>query len=151
MTSDTRRAAAPAHLGWRLLALVYDALPIVALWFVASVIVLAIRGGTPVAPWSLAFWLQNLLLWLITGAYSIISWKNGGQTLGMRPWRLRVVNENGGAAGLSQLIWRYVWATPSLLLFGLGLLPTLLAGERRALHDRLSATRLVRLQPATGA
>ena len=148
MTSTIRRAAAPAHFGWRLLALVYDGLPIIALWIVASVVVLVIRGGNPVVPWSLAFWLQNLLLWLITGAYSIVSWQNGGQTMGMRPWRLRVVDEDGGAAQLPRLFQRFLWATPSLLLFGLGFLPSLFGSERRALHDRLSATRMVRLEPA---
>ncbi|MBD8525612.1 RDD family protein [Pseudomarimonas arenosa] len=151
MTSSARRSAQPAHFGWRLLALVYDALPIVALWFVVSVAVLLLRGGSPVVPWTLAFWLQCAALWLVTGLYTVGSWRNGGQTMGMRPWRLRVVAESGEAANIGQLARRYAWATPSLLLAGLGLLLALFDAERRALHDRLSGTRMVRMEPpATG-
>lgn len=146
MTSPTRPVAQPAHLGWRLLAIVYDALPIVALWFVVSVTVLIVRGGSPVIPWSLAFWLQCAALWAVTGVYTVASWRNGGQTMGMRPWRLRVVDEQGDTADLPALIRRYLWATPAILLGGLGLLALLVDRERRALHDRLSATRMVRTE-----
>lgn len=147
MTDSSRRAARPAHLGWRLLAMVYDALPIVALWFAVSAIVLVLRGGTPIVPWSPAFWLQCLVLWLVTGVYSVGSWSRGGQTMGMRPWRLRVVDAEGNAASRAQLVRRFVWATPSVLLGGIGLLLMLLDRERRALHDRLSGTRMVRIDP----
>lgn len=140
-----RPPAEPAHLGWRLLGMLYDSLPVIALWFVCSAIVLVLRGGAPVLPWSTAFWLQALALWLLTGAYLVLSWRHGGQTLGMRPWRLRVVAENGSAPSLDALCRRYALATLSLATVGLGLLWSLIDGERRALHDLGSATRLVRL------
>lgn len=140
--------AAPAHLGWRLLAIVYDSLPIIALWFLASVIVLALRGGAPVVPWTAAFWLQNLALWAITGVYMVESWRRGGQTLGMRPWRLKVVDEAGQIAARAVLWRRYALASLSLLACGLGFLWSLLDAERRSLHDLGSATRLVRISPA---
>ncbi len=137
--------ARPAHLGWRLLALVYDSLPVLALWIAASVLVLGLRGGQPVVPWSLAWWLQCLALWALAGAYAVESWYRGGQTLGMRPWRLRVVNEAGRGASRSQLWLRFAYATLGWLPAGAGFLISLLDTERLALHDRLSATRLVRI------
>lgn len=139
--------AAPAHLGWRLLAIVYDSLPIVALWFLASVVVLALRGGAPVLPWTAAFWLQNLVLWALTGLYMVESWRRGGQTLGMRPWRLKVVDETGRVAARTVLWRRYALATLSLAAAGLGFLWSLLDAERRSLHDLGSGTRLVRMSP----
>lgn len=145
MNESTRIEAQPAQLGWRLLALVYDSLPMIALWFAASVLVLLLRGGVPVVPWSLAWWLQTLGLWGLTGLYAVESWHRGGQTLGMRPWRLMVVDEHGQHASRRALWLRYAWATLSWLPAGLGYLLSLFDGERRALHDRLSATRLVRL------
>src|SRR3546814_2795607 len=41
--------ARPAHLGWRLVAMTYDLLPLLALWFLASGVLLLARGGAPVA------------------------------------------------------------------------------------------------------
>ena len=120
--SDPRPEARPAHLGWRLLALVYDSLPVIALWFAASVVVLLLRGGQPVVPFSLAWWLQCIALWGLAGAYAVESWRRGGQTLGMRPWRLRVVSESGQGATRRQLWLRFFWATLSWLPGGAGLL-----------------------------
>src|SRR3546814_12837389 len=41
--------ARPAHLGWRLVAMTYDLLPLLALWFLAGGVLLLARGGAPVA------------------------------------------------------------------------------------------------------
>jgi len=139
----------PAHLGWRLLALVYDSLPVIAIWLAVSGLSLLLRRGAVIVPWSAAFWLQNALLWAITGCYAVGSWRRGGQTLGMRPWRLRVVAADGGVPTPAQLWRRYAWATLSLLVGGLGFLWSLIDRERRCWHDRASATRLVRMLPAT--
>jgi uncharacterized RDD family membrane protein YckC len=137
--------AEPAHLGWRLLALIYDSLPLLALMLLVSAIVLLLRGGVPVPPWSVAFWLQALALWLVAGAYSVLSWQRGGQTLGMRPWRLRVVALDGGQPSTAALWRRYLLATPALAAAGVGLWWSLFDPERRCLHDIGSATRTVRL------
>lgn len=138
--------AAPAHLGWRLAAIVYDCLPVLALWFAVSVLVLLLlRGGVPIVPWTPMFWLQNLLLWAVTGLYVVESWRRGGQTLGMRPWRLRVVDVEGNPASRNALWRRYALATLSLAAAGIGYLWSLVDRERRTLHDLGSRTRLVRL------
>lgn len=138
-------AAEPAHLIWRLTALVYDSLPVLALWLLVSGVVLALHGFTPLPPWSLGFWLQNLLLWLVTGLYAVESWARGGQTLGMRPWRLKVVAADGRLATRAQLWRRYAWATLALAAAGLGLLWSLWEPQRRGWHDLASATWLLRL------
>lgn len=148
MNAPARPLATPAALGWRLVALVYDLLPVLALWMLLGAIVLVLRGGSPVLPWTAAWWLQNLALWLLTGAYAVGSWQRGGQTLGMRPWRLRVVAADGGAPTFAALVRRYLWATLSLGLGGLGFLWSLVDPERRAWHDLASGTRLVRLPKA---
>lgn len=137
-------AATPAALPWRLLAAVYDALPVLALWMLASALVLVLHGNRPFAPWStgqLALW---GLCWLLTGLYAVLSWRRGGQTLGMRPWRLRVVDEQGGLASSRTLWLRYAVATLSLAAAGLGFLWSLIDRERRTWHDIASHTRLVR-------
>ena len=149
MTShpDTPRAL----IGWRLLALLYDFFPALALWMVAGAIFtvgyqLAGHGAREyIAPFSALQWLLWLVCWLLTGTYAIASWRRGGQTLGMRPWRLKVLRADGRPAGTKALLVRYAVATLSLAAGGLGLLWTFVDRERRAWHDLASGTVLVRL------
>ena len=137
-------AAEPAHLGWRLIAIVYDAMPLLAIWMLCSLLLLVARGGERVVPGSAGACLAFALLWTVTGLYATVSWHRGGQTLGMRPWRLRVVDEHGRNAGWGRLWLRYAWATLSLASV-VGLLWSLFDRERRTWHDILSRTRMVRM------
>jgi uncharacterized RDD family membrane protein YckC len=136
----------PAHLGWRLLALVYDAMPNIAIWIGLSAVVLAlVPGHAPFAPWSLGQWLLWLGCWGISGAYAVLSWRRSGKTLGMGPWRLRVTDTQGRPATLGKLWLRYAVATVSLAAGGLGFLWSLGEPERRTWHDLASGTVMVRL------
>ena len=143
--------ARPAHLGWRLLALLYDFFPALALWFATSLAVYLLRGKVPVRPDSLAAYAELVVLWLLTGAYAVISWRRGGQTIGMRPWRLKVVAADGRPASWRALCLRYAVSTVSTLAFGLGLLWCLVDRERRGWHDLAAGTRFVRLDPVAAA
>jgi uncharacterized RDD family membrane protein YckC len=148
MNAPLPTLARPAHLGWRLFALVYDFFPALALWFAVGGGLLLVRGGVPVAPGTPASWLELFLLWAVTGGYALLSWRRGGQTLGMRPWRLKVTAADGQRAGLRALAIRYAVATLSLAVFGLGFWWSLFERERRTWHDLASGTVLVRLAPA---
>ena len=138
--------AQPAPVGWRLLALVYDLFPVLALAFAGSAVMLLLRGGTPVPPGSWASWGELALVWAVTGVYAVVSWRRGGQTLGMRPWRLKVLRADGQPAGTKALLLRFAVATLSLAAGGLGFLWTFVDRERRAWHDLASGTVLVRLE-----
>jgi len=132
----------PSHLGWRVLALLYDLFPAFALWFLVAAIFVALRGDAITGgAWGLA---EFLALWLVTGAYAVASWRRGGQTLGMRPWRLRVVAPDGTPAGLRALCLRYAVGSLSLFAAGLGFLWALVDRDRLTWHDRASGTRMVR-------
>lgn len=137
--------ARPAHLGWRLFAMVYDFFPVLGLWVGTSGLMLLVRGGRPVAPDSLAAWAELALLWAVTGGYAVLSWRYGGQTLGMRPWRLKVLGADGRIAPTRALVLRFAVATLSLAAGGLGFLWSLFDRERRSWHDLASGTVLVRL------
>lgn len=140
-------------LPWRLLALFYDLWPALALWFLTAVpfmlVDVAIHGDVRhnIEPFSLAQWLLWLTCWAVAGLYATVSWRRGGQTLGMRPWRIRLVNVVDPAAAPSwRAVWiRYLVGTVSLLAVGLGFLWALVDRDRLTWHDRASGTRLVRV------
>ena len=136
--------ASPAHLGWRIIALVYDAVIAIALLMISSAIVVLLNAGSPVSPGGFMAFLSFLFFWSILGTYAIFSWRLGGQTLGMRPWRLKVLRTDGTQPSWNSLCIRYVIASCTL---GLGALWSLFDKERRALYDIASGTVFVRLQP----
>lgn len=137
----TRRAAL---VGWRWLALVYDLFPALGLWFAVGALAVLLNRGEPVYGGTVAGWLELLALWLVTGGYAVLSWRRGGQTLGMRPWRLRLVAADGRGPAWRALLLRYVVGTASLLLAGLGFWWAWIDPDRLTWHDRASGTRLRR-------
>ena len=139
-----RPAAYPAPAGWRLLALLYDLLPMIALLFAVSALFLWLNGGHTIEGRPALQWSAFLASWLLVGAYFVFSWRRGGQTIGMRPWQLRVVALDGNPAALKSLWLRYAVA---MLTCGLGLLWALVDRERRALYDHAAGTNFVRLRP----
>lgn len=140
-----------ALIGWRVLALVYDLWPVVAMWMLASLLftvgytVSGHGSRENIAPFSALQWLLWCICWLITGAYALLSWRRGGQTLGMRPWRLRVVDMHGAAPSWRGLALRFAVGSVSLLLAGLGFWWAWLDRDRLTWHDRASGTRMIRL------
>ncbi|MDX5409503.1 MAG: RDD family protein [Thauera sp.] len=128
-----------APLWRRLAAMLYDSLLVLALLMLAIAVAFLIKGGAidPHHP------LFRLYLLMVIALFFCGFWVAGGQTLGMRSWRLRVQREDGGLIGWWQALGRFLLAIPSLALGGIGLWWMLLDRERRALHDRLSHTRVV--------
>ncbi len=139
-----------ALIGWRLLALVYDALPVVALWMaISALFTLGFHlSGHParenIAPFSGWQWLIWACCWLVTGLYAVLSWGRGGQTLGMRPWRLRIIDAQGGRPGARALWLRYAAGVLSLLAGGLGFWWAWIDRNGLTWHDRISGTRMIR-------
>lgn len=145
-------------LGWRLLALFYDLWPALALWMLLGtgfVIAFTIAGHATrenIAPFSGWQWALWAACWGLTGAYATVSWRRGGQTLGMRPWRLRLVAADDAPTPTWAALWiRYAVGTVSLLAGGLGFWWTLWDRDGLGWHDRASGTRLRRTaQPGRG-
>ena len=143
--TSPRPVALPAAPGWRVLAFTYDLLPMIPLMMAVSALFLWINGGHTVeaTPWLGV--LELLTIWGLVGAYFVLSWRRGGMTLGMRPWRLRVLAADGRPASVRALWLRYAVGSVTPVLCWLW---CLVDGERRGLHDLAAGTLLVRLQPA---
>lgn len=145
VTPHSKPSAIPSPVGWRLLALVYDAVIAIALLFLVSALSLAVMPGhQPVTPGSIGSYLVFISIWTAFGAYAVLSWRYGGQTIGMKPWRLRVVDSEGGRPDWRPLLIRYAVASLSL---GSVLLWCLFDERKRGLHDLAAGTLMVRILP----
>jgi uncharacterized RDD family membrane protein YckC len=82
-------------------------------------------------------------LFLVLLVYSVWFWSNGGQTLAMKTWRIRLVTRAGLPVRPAQALLRYLLCWPSFALCGIGLLWALIDRDRQFLHDRLAGTQLV--------
>jgi uncharacterized RDD family membrane protein YckC len=146
MSSSTPAVATPASLWLRLVAGAYDLLPLIGLWFVAGMLALAITAGA-LDPHRLAHKLlvQGLIL-ALSAAYFVLSWMRGGQTIGMRAWRLRVVRADGSELGLWRALLRFFVALVSLAALGMGFWWALAEPQKRTWHDIAAGTVMMRKQ-----
>lgn len=127
----------PVGIARRLGALFYDSLLLLALLFLATALALAAtRGALDSSGWAYRTYLLLVIFAFYTGF-----WTRGGQTLGMRTWRIRVERLDGNLPRWWQSTARLALA---LLTLGIGLLWTAWDQDRRALYDRLTGTRVVR-------
>jgi uncharacterized RDD family membrane protein YckC len=145
---DIDQAQAP-DLPRRVAAIFYDLLLIAALLLLASAMVtlpvLFLFGEAASSSLS-ANPLFRLWLALVPLLFYVYFWIKGGQTLGMRAWRMRLVRMDGSPVDLRGALLRCLGAILSLIPFGLGFLWMLTDPERLTWHDRLSGTRLVMLE-----
>lgn len=82
-------------------------------------------------------------LFLLLMLYFVWFWLNGGQTLAMKTWKIRVANIDGRRLRPGQALLRYMAAWFSLGLAGVGVLWALVDRDGQFLHDRIAGTRLV--------
>jgi uncharacterized RDD family membrane protein YckC len=135
-------AAAPARdpppgLLRRLAALVYDLLLLLAVLAAATVCWLPFTGGQAVTPDHAGY--RLFLLGLSFWFYGWF-WTHGGQTLGMRAWRMRIYAVDGRPIGWGRAVRRFAAAAVSAVALGLGFLWPALSDQRKAWHDLLSGT-----------
>lgn len=145
MTADPNRPlenidhARPCGLLRRLGCMLYDALIVAALLLTLSALILLARGGQPIAPGTPSF---QLLMVATCYLYFAWNWRLAGQTPGMRAWRVHI-HSSAGRIQWWQTATRFAAAALSIGLIGLGLIHSLFDPQRRAWHDRMSATRLL--------
>lgn len=130
----------------RIAAICYDAVLVfgvlLLLWTLFYFGLAALAGAEEAGHHPLAQLYWPLALVAMVG-FHVWFWTHGGQTLGMKSWRVRVVNVDGLDPSGGQALSRYLWAWLSAAALGLGFLWQLIDPERLTWHDRLSHTRLV--------
>jgi uncharacterized RDD family membrane protein YckC len=129
-----------ASLRRRLASLLYDALLLLALWFIAGFVVV---GAFPEAPDGLARIAFQAYLLAVAGVYLVWFWRRGGQTLAMKTWRIRLVDIQGRPVSLRQAWLRFIVAVAGAMALGAGYVWAVFDREKQFLHDRIAGTRLV--------
>jgi uncharacterized RDD family membrane protein YckC len=103
--------------------------------------VLAVRLGAAVPPGT---WWFPLSLLAIAMAFFCGFWVYGGQTVGMRAWRIRLVRDGGQSLTWPRAAARFGLGVVAALPAGLGLWWSVFDRDKRAWHDRWTGTRVVR-------
>lgn len=151
-----------ASLARRLAAILYDSLLLIGVLFIAVALVLglavAIQGSDSVQLHSplRGHPLFSMYLLLVCFFFYAGFWRHGGQTLGMRAWRLQIQRADGQTVSWRQALVRFLvsglWLAPVIYLHQLfnitalslsAGLATLVLIQALRLPDRLSATTLV--------
>ena len=123
----------------RFAAMSYDALLLLSLWMTLTFLVIKPLGHATTVEQSQLFILPLIILG--TGVFYCAFWYKGGQTLGMRAWRLKVQTLEGNLISWPQSIIRSVSA-----LLGLGNLVVLVDFKnKKALQDYISKTEVIAL------
>lgn len=135
----------PARLWRRLMALAYDIFLIAALW-IFTFFVWGFLVPPPESPDADINKVLSLVLVVIliieTWAFYAWFWLHGGQTLGMRAWKLLSRDYRRRPMTLWQTIARFVSGILSWGLAGGGYLLAVIP-PHQTLHDRFSATETV--------
>lgn len=121
-------------------SLVYDALAVIALCFACAWLFLWVIGD---ATHGLKRYGLQLFLYISVGAYFVWCWLKSGQTLAMQTWQLKLVCQDEKPLSVQLAIARYILASLSFTLFGLGFLWAILDRKHLFLHDRLLKTYLI--------
>lgn len=117
----------PAPLWRRLAASIYDGLLLIALWMVTLLLgCLPLNALFDLPPGNA---MNRLLLLAVALGFFALFWSRGGQTLGMRAWRLQVRRLDGSPLLLPVAVVR---AMATLVVWAVALTPAVGQGVRRA-------------------
>ncbi len=119
--------------------MVYDGLVVLALSFALALVFILLFGD---ASHGFKRYGLQLFLWLGVGLYFVWCWRKSGQTLAMQTWQLKLSNAQLGRLSWPQALLRYVMASLSLGVFGLGFIWAVFDPDRLFLHDRLLGSRI---------
>lgn len=125
----------------RLAAMIYDALLVGALLFLATIPFIAARGGEPVEIGDNK--LYQAVLALVIYVFFVGFWTKSGRTLGMQSWGLQLQTSEGRIPTLTTASVRFFAALLSWAPAGLGFLWQLWDKDKLTWHDRISGTHLV--------
>ena len=129
----------------RLGAILYDLILLFAVLLIASLpwVISGIQQGQA------GYSFYVFFIYALIPLYYVGFWVYGGQTLGMKTWKIRVVDLECHPIGWGKASLRIVCAVFSSIVFGFGFIHALFDNQNRAWHDILSKTQLISVSPST--
>lgn len=128
-----------AGVSRRIGAFAYDIFLLAALLIIATGVIMPFTKGAVAAGNAL---FQVYIFLVIFGFYGWF-WTHGGQTLGMRAWKIRVEFYNGDNLTWGQAGLRFILG---IMTFGIGLLWCLWDKKHRAFYDLLARTQVIQVE-----
>lgn len=120
--------------------MLYEGLVVFSILLIGFLLPQVALSGFGIVASAKQLWLHVLFVLML---YFIWCWLNGGQTLPMKTWKLRIANPDGSNLRPLQALLRYMAAWPSIALFGIGILWALFDEDKQFLHDRIAGTRII--------
>lgn len=138
MTEKTDSSIKYAGLFRRLLAIIYDLFLLIALLFIATAFAMVFNQGDAIEPGQPLY--PYYLVYLLTVSFAFFGWfwTHGGQTLGMKTWKIRLQQTDGQSISWQLALIRFFTAILSWSLLGMGFIWSLFQPQKRAWHDMAS-------------
>lgn len=134
----------PAPLWRRLAALFYDLFLLLALWFATAAVSIIFTGGEAAEGLEQhANYALTVALITVTFLFYGWFWTHGGQTLGMRVWKVKAVLADGNDMTWRVAFLRMLAACFSWGSLGLGYLWALIDPAQRTWHDQISGSAII--------
>jgi uncharacterized RDD family membrane protein YckC len=151
MNDPTNSELRYAGLFRRMFAISYDCFLLIAILFIVSAIATALNNGKAIEAGDTLYPVFVLLIFGLSYLYFAWFWIHGGQSLGMKTWRIQLRRdqaENGISTGIgwTAAAIRFFSALFSWGIFGLGFLWSFFDKKKRCWHDLSSKTVLVDLR-----
>ena len=108
----------PAPLVKRLLAIFYDSFLLIAVLFLAMALLLLVSGGYEFQAGNPLITAYLLLVCFVFFGWF---WTHGGQTLGMRAWKLQIQQRNGNPLNWQHVALRFSTALPAWIVLFIGI------------------------------
>jgi uncharacterized RDD family membrane protein YckC len=132
---------------WRYLAIIfYDACLLLAVLFFATLLALPINHGEAFSSKQLYY---SCYLVAVSFYFYGWFWTHGGQTLGLRAWKAKVISIDGKPVNWRQALLRFATSALSCICLGLGFWWRVFDRDKRSWHDKLSKTEVVLITPHT--
>ena len=122
-----------------LIIVVYDLLLLLSSWLLATLLIVALNGGEAIGqgnPFFIGY------LFLVSFAFYGWFWTHGGQTLGMRSWRVFLLSYSNGPVTWQQAFLRFAVSIIAYLPLGLGIWWQYLGKDKISWPDSISGTYL---------
>jgi uncharacterized RDD family membrane protein YckC len=120
-------------------AIFYDAMLIIALFFLATALLLPFNNGEAIqSPIIFPLYLLSISFFFLAWF-----WTHGGQTLGMQAWSLRLVSDTNTHITWHQALTRFITTLISWLPLGLGFFWCLWQIDGKTWQDLSSKSRII--------